>query len=161
MTLDYRSMGYLIWSPGNGNIFFTGLFLLLLHLVPSARMTTVGAQRWCSGNRVTKVPGNSSKHLIQMFHYRMEEWCSAAKWSTNNQYVCKYVGHITDQSYCPDLLALWLWCSITDPEVPGSIPGPGGGRSTGIFSLQINFSSYYASITFFPCYTAGYKHDEL
>ena len=40
----------------------------------------------------------------------------------------------------PDLLASWLWCSIRDPGVPGSIPGRG---TTGIFSLQVYFSSYY------------------
>ena len=71
---------------------------LLLHLVPGARMTTVGAQGRCNGNGVTKEPGNCRKHLIQMFHCRMEECSSAAKRSTNNQYVCKYIGRINDQS---------------------------------------------------------------
>ena len=57
----------------DGNIFFTGLFLLLLHSVPGARMTTLRAQGPCNGNGVTKEPENSRKHLIQMFHCRMEE----------------------------------------------------------------------------------------
>ena len=73
-------------------------FAALLHLVPGARMTTVGAQGRCNGNGVTKEPGNSRKHLIQMFHCRMEECSSTAKRSTNNQYVCKYIGRINDQS---------------------------------------------------------------
>ena len=85
MMLDYRSRvpGSI---PGRGtrrNIFFTGLFLLLLHVVPGARMTTVEAQGRCNGNGVTKEPGNS---LIQMFHCRMEE-CSSAAVQIINMYV--------------------------------------------------------------------------
>ena len=67
-------------------------------MVPGARVNTVEAQGRCNGNGVTKEPGNSRKHLIQMFHCRMEECSSAAKRSTNNQYVCKYIGCINDQS---------------------------------------------------------------
>ena len=51
LTSGYDSrlqiQGYLVRSPVgalDGNIFCTGIFLLLLHLVPGARMTTVGAQ---------------------------------------------------------------------------------------------------------------------
>ena len=61
-------------------IICTSLCRALLHLVPGARMTTVGAQGRCNGNGVTKEPGNSRKHLIQMFHCRMEE-CSSARQS--------------------------------------------------------------------------------
>ena len=60
-------------------------------MVPGARMTTVGAQGRCSGNGVTKEPGNSRKHLIQMFQCGMEECSSAAKRS-------KYIVRINDQS---------------------------------------------------------------
>ena len=74
---------------------------VLLHVVPGAMMTTVGAQGRCNGNGVTKEPGNSRKHLIQMFYCRMEECSSAAKRSTNIQYVCKYIGRINDRTFQP------------------------------------------------------------
>ena len=61
-------------------------------------MTTIRAQGRCNGNGVTKEPGNSRKHLIQMFHCRMEE-CSSARQSEVqiiNMYV--NIGCINDQS---------------------------------------------------------------
>ena len=56
----------LVWSlvrAVDGSIIFTGLFLLLLHLVPDARMTTLRAQGWCSGNGVTKATGNRTRNV--------------------------------------------------------------------------------------------------
>ena len=110
-------------------------------MVPGARMTTVGAQGRCNGNGVTKEPGNSRKHLIQMFHCRMEECSSAAKRSTNNQYVCKYIGHINDQSNWSGPFSLVVM--TLDYRSRGTWFDPRSGHSTGIFSLQVYFSSYY------------------
>ena len=104
-------------------------------------MTTVGAQGRCNGNGVTKEPGNSRKHLIQMFHCRMEECSSAAKRSTNNQYVCKYIGRINDQSNWSGPFS--LVAMMLDYRSRGTWFDPRSGHSTGIFSLQVYFSSYY------------------
>ena len=104
-------------------------------------MTTIGAQGRCNGNRVTKEPGNNRKHLIQMFHCRMEECSSAAKRSTNNQYVCKYIGRINDQSNWSGPFSLVVM--MLDYRSRGTWFDPRLGHSTGIFSLQVYFSSYY------------------
>ena len=131
--------------PGRGTrweYFFTGLFLLLLHLVPGARMTTIRAQGRCNGNRVTKEPGNSRKHLIQMFHCRIEECSGAAKRSTNNQYVCKYIGRINDQSNWSGPFSLVVM--MLDYRSRGTWFDP----RSGIFSLQVYFSSYYTALGF-------------
>ena len=109
--------------------------------MPGARMTTVRAQGRCNGNGVTKEPGNSRKHLIQMFHCRMEQCSSAAKRSTNNQYVCKYIVRINDQSnwsrpFSPVVMTL-------NYRSRGTWFDPRSGHSTGIFSLHVYFSSYY------------------
>ena len=122
--------------PGRGTrreYFISGLFLLLLHLVPGARMTTVGAQGRCNGNGVTKEPGNSRKHLIQMFHCWME-CSSAAKRSTNNQYVCKYIGRINDQSNWSGPFSLVVM--TLDYRSRGTWFDPRSGHSTGIFSFR-------------------------
>ena len=108
------------------------------------RMTTVGAQGRCNGNGVTKEPGNSRKHLIQMFHCRMEECSSAANRSTNNQYVCKYIGCINDQSNWSGPFSLMVM--MLDYRSRGTWFDP-----TGIFSLQVYFSS---------CYTVKPQHKQ-
>ena len=69
-------VGVLDWK-----FLFTGLFLLLLHLVPGARMTTVRVQGRSCVYGVKKSLGINKiipKHLIQMFHCSMEECGSAA-----------------------------------------------------------------------------------
>ena len=104
-------------------------------------MTTVGAQGRCKGNGVTKESGNSRKHLIQMFHCRMEECSSAAKWSTNNQYVCKYIGRINDQSNWSGPFSLVVM--TLDYRSRGTWFDPRSRHSTGIFSLHVYFFSYY------------------
>ena len=60
---------------------FTGLFPLLLHLVPCARKTNVQAQGRSCVHGVKKSLGINKvipKHLIQMFHCSMEECGSNA-----------------------------------------------------------------------------------
>ena len=104
-------------------------------------MTTVGAPGRCNGNGVTKEPGNSRKHLIQMFHCRMEDCSRAAKRSTNNQHVCKYIGRINDQSNWAGPFSLVIM--TLDYRSRGTWFDPRSGHSTGIFSLQVYFSSYY------------------
>ena len=70
-------------NPGRGTrlkFLFTGLFLLLLHLVPGARMTTIRAQGRSCVYGVKKSLGINKiipKHLMQMFHCSMEECGSA------------------------------------------------------------------------------------
>ena len=113
-------------------------------MLPGARMTTVGAQGRCNGNGVTKEPGNSRKHLIQMFHCRMEECSSAAKRSTNNQYVCKYIGRINDQSNWSGPFSLVIM--TLDYRSRGTWFDSRSGHSTGIFSLEVYFSSYYTKL---------------
>ena len=100
-------------------------------MVPGARVNTVEVQGRCNGNGVTKEPGNSRKHLIQMFHCRMEECSSAAKRSTNNQYVCKYIGRINDQSNWSGPFSLVVM--TLDLRSRGTWFDPLSGHSTGYF----------------------------
>ena len=66
---------------------------------------------------------------------------SASKRSTNNQYVCKYIGRITDQSKWSGPFSLVVM--MLDYRSRGTWFDPRSGHSTGIFSLQVYFSSYY------------------
>ena len=69
------TVGALYWK-----FLFTGLFLLLLHLVPGARMTTVPAQGRSCVYGVKKSLGINKiipKPLIQIFQCSMEE-CGGA-----------------------------------------------------------------------------------
>ena len=105
------------------------------------RMTTVGAQGNAMATESQKGLGNSRKHLIQTFHCKMEECSSAAKRSTNNQYVCKYIGCINDQSNWSGPFSLMVM--MLDYRSRGTWFDPRSGHLTGIFSLQVYFSSYY------------------
>ena len=66
-------------NPGRGTrleVLFTGLVVLLLHLVPGARMITARAQGRSCVYGVKKSLGINKiipKHLIQMIHCSMEE----------------------------------------------------------------------------------------
>ena len=146
LVVDIRLQiqGYLVWSligVLNGNILFTGLFLFLLHLVTGAKMITIRAQGLCNGNN-PKEPWNSKKHLIQMFYCRMEECSSVLKRSTNNRYVCKYIGCIIDQSIWSGPFSLVVM--TLDYRSRGTQFDPWLEHSTGIFSLHVCFSSYYS-----------------
>ena len=123
-------------------------------MVPGARMTTVGAQGRCNGNGLTKEPGNS-RNLIHMFHCRLEECSSAAKRSTNNQYVCKYIGRINKQSNWSGPFSLVVM--MLDFRSRGTWFDPRSGYSTGIFSLQVYFSSYYKVIYAEPRFQLYYN----
>ena len=66
---------------------------------------------------------------------------SAAKRSTSNQYVCKYIGRINDQSNWSGPFSLVVM--TLDYRSRGTWFDPRSGHSTGIFSLQVYFSYYY------------------
>ena len=66
---------------------------------------------------------------------------SAAKRSINNQYVCKYIGRINDQSNWSGPFSLVVM--TLDYRSRGTWFDPRSVHSTGIFSLQVYFSSYY------------------
>ena len=61
------------------------------------------------------------------------------KRSTNNQYVCKYIGCINDQSNWSGPFSLVVM--TLDYRSRGTWFDPRSGHSTGIFSLQVYFSS--------------------
>ena len=61
--------------------------------------------------------------------------------STNNQYVCKYIGRVNDQSNWSGPFSLVVM--TLDYRSRGTWFDPRSGHSMGIFSLQVYFSSYY------------------
>ena len=145
MTLDYRSRG--TWFDPRSR-HSTGLFSLQVcfssyYIWCREQDDYRRSSRAMQWQRSPRMPGNSRKHLIQMFHCRMEECSSAAKRSTNNQYVCKYIGRINDQSNWSGPFSLVVM--TLDYRSRGTWFDPQSGHSTGIFSLQVYFSSYYIS----------------
>ena len=123
--------------PGRGTrreYFLSGLFLLLLHLVPWPGWLPSELKGDAMATESQKSLGIVEKHLIQMFHCRMEECSSAAKRSTNNQYVCKYIGRINDQSNWSGPFSLVVM--TLDYRSRGTWFDPRSGHSTGIFSFR-------------------------
>ena len=92
-----------------------------------------------NAQRVVKVNKCSALCLVLVTPF--SACSSAAKRSTNSQYVCKYIGCINDQSNWSGPFSLVV--RTLDYRSRGTWFDPRSGHSEGIFSLQVYFSSYY------------------
>ena len=145
ITLDYRSRG--TWfDPRSGHS--TGIFSLQVYfssyyiwcLVPGWLPSEPKGDAMATESQ--KSLGIVENIWYKCFIVGWRSCSSAAKRSTNNQYVCKYIGCINDQSNWSGPFSLVVM--TLDYRSRGTWFDPRSGHSTEIFSLHVYFSSYYS-----------------